>query len=253
MGALETRKLELVSGETVLRGELIKPPGEVPLVVLCHGIPLSLPDPADPGYPAFARRLSEAGYASLFVNLRGTGDSSGNFCMGGWYEDLTNVMEYARAGLAEDFAGLYVAGFSAGGSLAIRYAAEHGGFDGLAAFAAPSRLTEVFPRAHCLSFLEAAREVGIIKDLHFPPTPDWFYDDVERHDAIDFVSEVSPIPLLIVHGDRDETVPVTQARELYKAAGEPRELRILPGGQHRLRQDPRALETLLDWLRTRGQ
>ncbi len=248
MGALETRNVELTSGEIVLRGELIMPGGEAPLVVLCHGIPLSLPDPADPGYPAFTRQLAEVGYASLFVNLRGTGDSSGNFCMGGWYEDLTNVMEYARGALADDFGGLYMAGFSAGGALAIRYAGEHGGIDGLAAFAAPSRLTEVFPRTHCLSFLEAAREVGIIKDLHFPPTPDWFYDDVERHDAIDFVSDVSPIPLLIVHGDRDETVPVTQARELYEAAREPKELRILPGGVHRLRQDPRSLESLVDWL-----
>lgn len=249
MSALETRKLELTSGEVVLRGELIQPGGEVPLVVLCHGIPLSLPDPADPGYPAFARQLAEEGYASLFVNLRGTGDSSGNFCMGGWYEDLTNVMEYALWALVDEFAGLVVAGFSAGGALAIRYAGEHGGIDGLAAFAAPSRLTEVFPRTHCLSFLEAAREVGIIKDLQFPPTPDWFYDDVERHEAIDFVSDVSPIPLLIVHGDRDETVPVTQARELYAAASEPKELCILPGGAHRLRQDPRSLETLVDWLK----
>jgi len=248
MGEIETRSIELTSGEVILQGELIEPGDGVPLVVLCHGIPLSHPDPVDPGYAGLAHRLSEHGYATLFVNFRGTGQSSGNFCMGGWYEDLCAVMDFTRGTLAQRFERLYLAGFSAGGALAIRYAAEVGGIDGVAAFAAPARLTEVFPRTHCMSFLEVAREIGIIKDLRFPPTPDWFYDDLERHDAIDFVSGVSPIPLLIVHGDADETVPVAQGQALFEAAGEPKELCLLPGGAHRLRHDPRTLDCLLDWL-----
>ncbi len=248
MAEFEAREVELISGDVTLTGELNVPAEGVPLVVLCHGIPLSRPDGSDPGYPALARALADSGSATLFVNFRGTGDSSGDFCMGGWYEDLVEVVGFARSGLRERFDGLYLAGFSAGGALAIRYAAEHGDVDGVAAFAAPARLTEVFPRTHCLSFLEVARDVGIIKDLSFPPTPDWFYDDVEKHDALDFVAGVSPIPLLLVHGDQDETVPVEQARMLYDAAGEPKELVILPGGLHRLRRDPRSLEILLDWL-----
>lgn len=248
LAEIQRRRLELVSGEITLKGELNKPPDGAPLVVLCHGIPLSRQDPGDPGYPALALRLAENGYATLFVNLRGTGDSSGDFCMGGWYDDLGEVMRFAREELSGEFDGLYMAGFSAGGALAIRYAAEQGGVDGIAAFAAPARLSEVFPRSHCLSFLEAARETGIIRDLHFPPTPDWFYDDVEKHDAIDFVPRVSPIPLLIVHGEDDETVPLEQGIMLYEAAGEPKELKLLPGGLHRLRQDPRSLDVLLKWL-----
>jgi uncharacterized protein len=170
--------------------------------------------------------------------------------MGGWYDDLVEVMTFAKSGLERRFEGLYMAGFSAGGALAIRYAAEHGGVNGVAAFAAPARLTEVFPRTYCLSFLEVARDVGIIRDLHFPPTPDWFYDDLEAHDAIEFVARVSPVPLLLVHGDQDDTVPVEQGRMLFEAAGEPKELVILPGGLHRLRRDPRSLEELLRWLET---
>jgi fermentation-respiration switch protein FrsA (DUF1100 family) len=251
MGEIETREIELTSGEVILNGELFGPAGGVPLVVMCHGIPLSHPDPTDPGYAGLARTLGEQGYATLFVNFRGTGQSSGNFCMGGWYDDLGAVMDYARCTLADNYEGLYIAGFSGGGALAIRYAAEVGGVDGVAGFAAPARLTEVFPRTHCMTFLEAAREIGIIKDLHFPPTPDWFYDDIERHDAIDFVSRVSPIPLLIVHGEEDETVPVEQGKALFEAAGEPKELCLLSGGIHRLRHDPRALDCFLEWLSRR--
>lgn len=247
MSEVTTRNVELASGGYRLEGELNDPGGGAPLVVLCHGIPLSPPDPSDPGYPALARELAGRGYATLFVNFRGTGASGGDFCMGGWYEDIEATMERARE-LAVGRRGLFMAGFSAGAALAIRYVAEHKGADGLAAFAAPGRLTEVFPREYCLSFLEVARETGIIRQLRFPPTPDWFYDDLERHDALDFVAGVSPVPLLIVHGDADETVPVGQARALFEAAGEPRELCILPGGGHRLRRDPRSLECLLGWL-----
>lgn len=248
VGDVETRLVELKSDELMLRGVLFLPPARTPLVVLCHGIPLSRPNPDDPGYPALAGRLADGGYATLFVNLRGTGDSEGNFCMGGWYADLTEVMRYAREELSGQFDGLYLAGFSAGGALSIIYAAERGAIHGIAAFAAPARLTAVFPQGYCLSFIEVAREVGIIKELHFPPSPDWFYEDIEEHEAIDFISGVSPIPLLLVHGEKDETVPVEQVRELFEAAREPKELCLLPGGEHRLRQDPRTLDCLIDWL-----
>ncbi|MBI4298032.1 MAG: hypothetical protein HY676_05845 [Chloroflexi bacterium] len=43
-----------------------------------------------------------------------------------------------------------------------------------------------------------------------------------------------------------------QAQQLYQAAGEPRELALLPGAGHRLRLDERAVTTSLAWLRLRA-
>ncbi|MFH1149096.1 MAG: alpha/beta fold hydrolase [Actinomycetota bacterium] len=243
--AFREERVLLGSAGTELVGQLLVAGAGVPLVVLCHGIPLSVPDPEDPGYAGMARSLAEAGYSVLFVNFRGTGDSGGNFHLGGWYEDLESVMEYA---LSLHAPAVFMAGFSAGGALSIEYAARHGGVDGVVAFAAPARLTEVFPRQNVLSFIEVAREVGIIRELHFPPTPDWLYDDLLAHNAIDHVSGVSPIPLLLVHGSEDELVPAAQARQLFDAAGEPKELVMLSCGEHRLRRDPRSVEVLVEWL-----
>ena len=245
MAPLKKTEVTVASVDAVLAGDLTSPGEGAPLVVLCHGIPLSKPDPSDPGYAVLCDRLAASGYAALFVNFRGCGDSTGDFHMGGWYRDLCSVMEFAREQLV--FPNVYLAGFSAGGALAIKYVSEHGDVDGVAAFASPSRLTEVFPRENTLMLIEAARDIGIIKDTFFPPTPDWFYDDVAANEAIDYAGGVSPVPLLIVHGDADELVPVSQARRLFEAAGEPRQLVLLPGGEHRLRHDPRAMDELLRW------
>jgi fermentation-respiration switch protein FrsA (DUF1100 family) len=40
------------------------------------------------------------------------------------------------------------------------------------------------------------------------------------------------IPVLIIHGEHDEVIPVAMGRRLYAAAPEPKELYIIPGAHH---------------------
>lgn len=248
MSELEERRLEIDSGGVTLQGELNSSGEEDTLVVLCHGIPLSAPDPSDGGYALLSRNISSKGFATVFFNLRGTGDSGGNFHVGGWYSDLESVMRFTREELAGSFKRVFLAGFSAGGALSLKYAAEHGGVSGVAAFAAPATFTGLFPRERLVEFLEIAREVGIIRESDFPADPESFYLELESNAALDYVAGVSPVPLLLVHGEDDEMVPVNDAKALFGAAGEPGELVLLPGGMHRLRKDPRTVDCLLDWI-----
>jgi alpha-beta hydrolase superfamily lysophospholipase len=46
------------------------------------------------------------------------------------------------------------------------------------------------------------------------------------------VGQISPRPVLIVHGASNPYMPVDEAHRLYARAGEPRELLIIPGGKH---------------------
>jgi len=39
-------------------------------------------------------------------------------------------------------------------------------------------------------------------------------------------------PVLVIHGDRDELIPVEEGMELYRAAPEPKELYLVPGAGH---------------------
>ena len=236
------------SDGTRIVGELLEAPGARALVVLVHGIPLHAPDPSDGGYPLLAARVAERGYGVLHFNMRGTGQSGGDFHIAGWYRDIESVMEFVRTGLIVGFDTMYMAGFSAGAALSIRYAAEHGGVDGLACFAAPASFTTLFPEDNLFTLIELAREIGIIRHFDFPPSPADFYNEFRSNSAIDFIERVSPIPLLLVHGGDDRMVPGKDAHDLYDAAGEPKELAILPAGAHQLRHDERALQALFGWL-----
>ncbi len=249
---MEETDVLLDSGGVKITGRLTVPDGASSLVVLVHGIPLSAPDPSDAGYALLAEKIAERGYASLVFNMRGTGDSGGDFHIAGWYEDIETVMSYVYAELYGRFDKVFMAGFSAGAALSIRYVAEHHGIDGLAAFAAVADFTALFPREDIFVFIEVAKDVGIIRHFDFPPSPDDFYRELEQNAAIDYVSRVSPVPLLLVHGEKDEMVPVEDAIELFEKAREPKELVLLTGGEHRLRHDERTLETLFDWLKGLG-
>ena len=158
MDESELVQVELVSADGVaLTGEIITP---------ASPRRARRPVPRDTALAAgpVRRRLPCAGARYQRSRLRNPvheppGDwvSGGDFSIAGWYRDLEAVMEFAVSEHAAGrFPALAVAGFSAGGSLAIRYAAEHGGLR-IAAFAAPADFTGIFPRENLFAFLELAK------------------------------------------------------------------------------------------------
>ena len=66
---------------------------------------------------------------------------------------------------------------------------------------------------------------------------------------VKWVERVSPRPLLLLHGDRDEVAPLESAHLLMQKAGEPKELQVIAGAGHRLRREPRAMDAALAWLK----
>lgn len=53
-----------------------------------------------------------------------------------------------------------------------------------------------------------------------------------RFDAADHIARLSPRPVLIMHGQADHTVPPEMAVQLHEAAGEPKELWLIPDLDH---------------------
>lgn len=248
------RELVLSSAGAILRGTVMLPSreGEWPLTVLCHGIPSGFPAPGDPGYEALARRCAQGGSAACYANFRGTGLSEGDFSLGGWVADLETLLKAARAvrGAFEgcDPGRIALMGFSGGGAVSIVYAARQPGLAGVAALSSPADFSRLIPREGMGSFVAQARAIGIIRDPAFPPSEEGYYQEMLACNPIAVVDGVAPTPLLIIHGDEDDMVPVEEANRLFEAAAEPKELCIVKGGGHKLRLNPEAMDRAVTWV-----
>ncbi len=95
--------------------------------------------------------------------------------------------------------------------------------------------------------LQHAKEVGAVRAPGFPRNFDEWGREFRRFRPVDAARRFAPRPLLVMHGDDDDSVPTTDARQLAEAHGSA-ELRLVVGAGHRLRHDPRAVAVLLGWL-----
>lgn len=251
---METRDFTLTSSGVPVRGKVFLPGARrpVPLVILCHGIPSGKPTEGDPGYEALAQRFVEGGVACCIFNFRGTGASDGNFSLPGWVKDLSNVLDGASDAHGPfrgcDPARVALMGFSGGGAVSIVCAARRPGLRALASLSSPADFSRLITRESIGAFIAHAREIGIIRDPDYPASEEEYYLEIYSCRPVEVVAGVSPTPLLIVHGDEDETVPVEEAHLLYEAAKEPKELFIVPGGGHKLRLDERAMDKAVGWI-----
>ncbi|MGB3021542.1 MAG: alpha/beta hydrolase, partial [Methyloceanibacter sp.] len=69
----------------------------------------------------------------------------------------------------------------------------------------------------------------------------------DQYRTIDRIASVK-VPLLIVHGARDDLIPVSHARQVYAAANEPKTLSILRMGGHNDLFDHGAWQKITDFL-----
>lgn len=234
-----------------LAGYLVGPDASTassaPGLVLCHGFPAGPGGAKTSGqtYPQLAERLAaDTGWVVLTFNFRGTGGSEGDFSLAGWLDDLRAAIDHLLAAGGVD--GVWLAGASTGGALALCQAGEDERVRGVATLSARSDFNEwaLDPE----SFLDHARSIGVIHSRDFPPDPDAWARELREIRPTALIAKIPPRPILLIHGADDDTVPVEDARVLADAAGDAVELRVLSEAGHRLRHDPRAVALIIGWM-----
>jgi len=233
-------------------GWLYLPGGEppYPTVCICHGIPAKNSDPGDKGYPLLAEGVCREGFAVLIFNFRGTGDSGGNFDILGWTRDLKAVIDYLCTLPEVDRSRLSLLGFSAGAAVSVYVTARDRRVSSIAACACLAEFTFFTEADDLPSIIDHFRDIGVFRDRDFPySVPEWL-NGFRLVSSIKYVAGIAPRPILLVHGSKDETVDVSHAYKLYHRAGEPKQLIVVDGAGHSLRQNDRAMAIVLDWLKS---
>ncbi len=247
---MKKERFTVQSDDIPIAGHFLTPEeGETrPLLILCHGAPSGAPpEPGDGGYPELAQKLYERGYAAAWFNFRGAGESGGNIDFLGWTHDLSAVLDFllTKGGFCKGQ--VFPVGFSAGAGTAIYVSARDKRVTGVVSCSCPADFS-LFLDRDPRSIIEGYRQIGAIRDSGFPPSlEDWFRGLLEIT-PVEHIGQISPKPLLIVHGTDDKTVPVAHASRLYEAAGGPKERILLEGLGHRLRRDESFVNKLTAWL-----
>ena len=226
-----------------IAGELYLPAGESPYhtICVCHGIPSGNPDPGDEGYPLLARRICRQGFAVFIFNFRGTGDSGGDLDILGWTRDLKAAIDYLWALPGVGRSHLSLLGFSGGAAVSVYVASRDRRVSSVITCACPAEFTFLTEVDEPQSVIDHFRNIGAIRDKSFPHSAREWLNGFRLVNPVEHVAGISPVPLLLVHGNRDELVDVSHAYKLYDRAGEPKQISIIDGAEHRLRQNDRAM------------
>src|SRR4051812_12593133 len=196
-------------------------------VVVAHGFTGSL---AKPGLQAVVRAL--AGHAGVVAfDFRGHGGSTGLSTLGDReILDLDAAVAYARD---LGYRRVVTCGWSMGGSVVLRHAALVGGVDAVVSVSAVSRWfykdTKPMRRLHWAVETRLGRAVA--RRLTGTRISGHGWDELPESPT-EVAGRISPIPLLVVHGDRDHYFPLEHPQAIYDAAREPKELWLLEGFGH---------------------
>jgi pimeloyl-ACP methyl ester carboxylesterase len=225
--------------------ESVHLPGQRDLaIVMAHGFTQSWTRPM---VWKIAKRFNRAAGVVTF-DFRGHGRSGGLSTLGDKeINDLDVAVHYARQ---LGYARVVTVGFSMGGSVVLRQAGLLGGVDAVVSVSGPGhwyyRGTEPMRRVHFAAEKRLGRLVArYFLSTRISPTP-WNPVPVPPAEA---AARISPVPLLIVHGDKDLYFPPEHARQLYAGAREPKDLWLIPGFGHAERAaDDGLIDRIVAWV-----
>lgn len=203
MNGVEDLRLTTDDGETLVAWYVPAKDGH-PLILYFHGNGGALLDRV----PRF-RALTASGYGLLAIAYRGYGGSTGSPTQKGLMVDGKTAYLEARA-RGYDGDRIVLMGESLGTGVAVALAATH----------EAAALVLDSPYSSAVEVAAAHYAVFPVKWLMF----DQFRSDLAIGDV--------HVPVLVLHGDEDDVVPISLARRLFELANEPKTFMLVPGGKH---------------------
>jgi uncharacterized protein len=161
-----------------------------------------------------ARQFQQRGFSVLLIDYRGFGKSGGySPSEEKAYADVLSAWNYLIKQRQAKPSEILIYGNSLGGAIAINLAAMQPEAMGLIVESSFSSMTEM------------------IKERPIPPI---FPVNLLLHQKFDSITKINSlkIPLLFIHGKKDNVTPFRMTEELYAIAPNPKKLVLIPEGGH---------------------
>jgi dipeptidyl aminopeptidase/acylaminoacyl peptidase len=232
---MKTEKVSFKSEGYKISGVLHLPEREnPPCIIASHGL---LSSKNSEKYIALGERISREGMAMLRFDFRGAGESEGgegDNTISKKIADLSAAVDFTRnyPGLGE---GIGLIGSSLGGFVSLIKASMDKRVRAAVVWATPHHLDDLKTKE---------------RDERTPLPPEAFFEDLPKHRLLPLLSKVSYC--MVIHGEKDELVPVEQAWEIFYHLAEPKRIHVIEEADHRL-TDPahrqRAIELSAGWFK----
>lgn len=172
-------------------------------------------------------RLLEHGYGLLMVEYRGYAGHDGEFTEHGVYKDARAFINWLLQTQKIGTSKIVFYGESLGSAPAIQMAIEYD--------------------CHALILLAPFSSILEIAKIKYPFIP-VEYGLIDRYMNIEKIGSIDNIPLLVLHGQKDQVIPLTSAQKLFEKAKEPKTFVNFPQANHNNLYDFSASQHVLDFL-----
>ncbi|MEM2342299.1 MAG: alpha/beta fold hydrolase [Candidatus Bathyarchaeia archaeon] len=236
----------------------IKPGEKFPGVVMFHGFTGNKTE-AHRLFVKVAKSLSESGFIVLRFDFRGSGDSDGEFedtTLPGEVSDAERALTFLLRRRNTDRERVGVIGLSMGGRVAailaskderIKFAILYSPALGPLRNALLSRMNR-----ENLDKLDSGELIELWAGWYLRKA---FFDTVDYIVPLDIMDRIK-VPTLIIHGDKDEVIPIElsiRGYEIIKGLNERNELYIVKGGDHVFSKKEHMMEVIkktIEWIRS---
>jgi pimeloyl-ACP methyl ester carboxylesterase len=211
--------------DLTLRGWFLPAENSDRVIIMVHGNG-SNRNVANSGSLDIAGELVGHGFNVLMFDLHGCGESDGNTVSGGYYEkdDLKGAVAYVRQ---RGYEKIGVLGFSLGAVSALMVAAEDTEIDAVVADSSYADLNDIMEP----EFAKRTKAPKIFLRPILFMIKIIYGVDFTAIRPVEVVAEIAPRPILFIHGEADDMIPVEHARRLLEASQNPEDiLWLVPGG-----------------------
>lgn len=210
------------------------------MVICCHGL-FSWKGDENSKFAQLAQRLGPSEISVFRFDCTGCGESEGDFqqaTLRQRIQDLEESINFLFANkILTDQKPLFLVGSSFGGPVILSYTAHHTDrVQGLITWSAPVDLLDFYQDRFPLFFKKWKQGKSVViesDDRLFTMSPA-FLEALQEISPLELLVRLSSVPLLVIHGTDDETVPISQANILLNNYPGPKQQSIIPGASHRL-------------------
>jgi len=171
----------------------------------------------------FVSWLPREGFNVFVFDYRGYGKSEGRPDRNGVYEDSCAALEYLRSRPDIDRDRILILGQSLGGANALA-AIQGMGTNGIRAIALDSTFY-----SYRLITRDKIKQIPVLSLLRWPLS---FLVISNAKSPASTIGELTPIPVLILHGTDDAVIPFRHGQMLFERTQQPKEMISIPKGQH---------------------